>query len=364
MIVNNSELSDLYTDYLITSTSYTTATDLSALLNGEISHDKITRLLSKGEAFNSKTLWLASKPLVREFETGDGCISIDDSIQEKPYTDENGLNCWHWDHTKGRSVKGVNFITAFYYHRGANMPLATEFILKSKQQKDPKTGKMKRVSDRTKNQLYRELLQTVETNQVKYQYVLNDIWFSSSENMRFIKEELNKDFVMAIKKNRKVALSKSDKLQGKYVGIGSLGQEPDAVQEVYFEQVEFPVLLVKQVFKNEDGSTGILYLVSSDTNLTYEQIATIYQKRWKVEEFHKSVKHNSSLAKAPTKTITTQLSHFYASIIAFVKLELISFRTNMNHFALKSRIYLRGLSASMMELEELSTIHLRKQVTF
>lgn len=240
------------------------------------------------------------------------------------------------------------------------MPLATEFILKSKKQKDPKTGKMKRVNDKTKNQLFRELLQTVETNQVKYQYVLNDIWFSSTENMLFIKKELNKDFVMAIKKNRKVALNKSDKLQGKYVGIGSLELEPVAVQEVYFKQVEFPVLLIKQVFKNEDGSTGILYLVSSDTNLTYEQITTIYQKRWKIEEFHKSVKYNTSFAKAPTKTITTQLSHFYASIIDFIKLERLKFRTNMNHFALKSRIYLCGLNASMIELEELSTIHLKK----
>jgi len=363
MVVNNSELSDFYTDYLITSTSYTTATGLSSLLDGKISHDKFTRLLSRGEAFNSKTLWFASKPLVREFETSDGCISIDDSIQEKPYTDESALNCWHWDHTKGRSVKGVNFITAFYYHRGANMPLSTEFILKSKKRQDPKTGKKKRVSDKNKNQLYRELLQTIKTNQVKYQYVLNDIWFSSSANMRFVKTELNKDFVMAIKKNRKVALSKSDKLQGKYVGIGSLGLEPNAVQEVYFKQVEFPVLLIKQVFKNEDGSMGILYLISSDTNLTYDQITTIYQKRWKVEEFHKSVKYNTSLAKAPTKTITTQLSHFYASIIAFVKLELMSFRTNMNHFALKLKIYMSGLNASMIELKNLSTIHLRKQVT-
>ena len=109
MIVNNSELSDLYTDYLITSTSYTTATGLSSLLNEEISHDKFTRLLNKREAFNSKTLWLTSKPLVREFETSDGCISIDDSIQEKRYTDESALNCWHWDHTKGRSVKRGKF---------------------------------------------------------------------------------------------------------------------------------------------------------------------------------------------------------------------------------------------------------------
>ena len=356
MNVNNSEIADLYTDYLLVSTSYTTATGLSSLTDEIVSHDKITRILSKGELFNSACLWKASKPIVRGFETHDGCISIDDSIQEKPYTDENKLICWHWDHVKNRSVKGVNFITAFYSHRGANVPLATDFVTKSKKQINPKTGKVKQVSDKTKNELYRRLLQTVETNQVKYQYVLNDIWFSSSQNMRFVKETVKKDFVMAMKKNRKVALSKQDKLNGKYVRIEALGLEHGTVQKVYFKQVGFPVLLIKQAFKNEGGSMGVLYLISSDLNLTYKQITTIYQKRWKVEEFHKSVKYNTSFAKAPTKTVQTQLSHFYASIIAQVKLERLKFRKGSNHFALKSKIYLASLRAGFMEMEKLSTI--------
>ena len=49
--------------------------------------------------------------------------------------------------------------------------------------------------------------------------------------------------------------------------------EPGEVREVYVEQVEFPLLLVKQVFKNEeDGSEGVLYLVSSDLTLEYERL--------------------------------------------------------------------------------------------
>ncbi len=36
------QLPDIYTDYLISQNQYATATGLSALLDGEISHDKIT----------------------------------------------------------------------------------------------------------------------------------------------------------------------------------------------------------------------------------------------------------------------------------------------------------------------------------
>ena len=46
---------ELYSDYLISSFNYTTATGLSAALNGQISHDAITRLLS-GDELDSKQL--------------------------------------------------------------------------------------------------------------------------------------------------------------------------------------------------------------------------------------------------------------------------------------------------------------------
>jgi hypothetical protein len=46
-------LLDLYTDYLLSSFGPTTATGLSKVLDGAVSHDKITRLLS-GNDFSSK----------------------------------------------------------------------------------------------------------------------------------------------------------------------------------------------------------------------------------------------------------------------------------------------------------------------
>lgn len=42
----NAEHFDLYTDYLISSFGPTTATGLSALLDGQLSHDQVTRLLA------------------------------------------------------------------------------------------------------------------------------------------------------------------------------------------------------------------------------------------------------------------------------------------------------------------------------
>jgi hypothetical protein len=48
-------LLDLYSDYLISAFGQTTATGLSALLNGEISHDSVQRFLAS-ERKTSKDL--------------------------------------------------------------------------------------------------------------------------------------------------------------------------------------------------------------------------------------------------------------------------------------------------------------------
>ena len=345
---------DLYTDYLISSTSMTTATGLSTLLEGSISHDKITRHLSKS-TYDSKHLWKKVKPMVEELCSSDDLVVIcfDDSIEEKRYTDMSELICYHFDHTVNRAIKGVNFLTALVNTKKVSLPCAVEFVKKDKEIIDPKTGKKKRISSKTKNEMYREMLRSCNRN-INFDYVLNDSWYSSSDNMKLIKEELGRDFIMALKSNRKVALSQTDKEQKKYIGIGLLELEQQPM-EVWLEELDFPLLLTKQVFKNEDGTVGELYLVSSDLNLSYEKIATIYKRRWSVEVYHKSVKSNASFAKSPTKVIRTQVNHFMLSILAYVKLEWLQLRNQLNHFAMKSKIYICALEAAMKQLKELST---------
>ena len=103
----NRELVDLYSDYLLSSFGATTATGLSDLLEGALSHDPITRFLSQ-QRFDSKTLRQLVKPMVRAIEDDADVLIFDDTIQEKPHTDENELISWHFDHSKNRTVKGIN----------------------------------------------------------------------------------------------------------------------------------------------------------------------------------------------------------------------------------------------------------------
>jgi len=71
---------DLYTDYPITSTSYTTATGMASMLS--IKHDRITRALSTGD-YDSKFLWNRAKVYVQEVTQSRETVflTFDDSIR-------------------------------------------------------------------------------------------------------------------------------------------------------------------------------------------------------------------------------------------------------------------------------------------
>ena len=343
------EILDIYTDYLISSTGQTTSTGLSRLLDNRISHDKITRFL-RDSYLDSVELWKHAKPLVRSIEDDEGVLIIDDSIAEKEHTDENAMVTWHWGHSKQRYVKGVNFLSLLYHSKEVSVPIGVTLIEKTNPGTDRKTGKTKYVSEKSKNEYFRDMLKIAQ-RQVKYRYVLGDSWFSSTENFNFITGEMGKHFIMAIECSRTVALSAQDRAAGKFQRVDAIAEPKDGdCLAVYLRGVEKPLLLAKQVFTNKDGSQGILYLVSSDTSLDFDGITTIYQKRWKVEEYHKSLKQNASLAKSPTKTIETQANHFFASMLAFVKLEKLKVKTGLGHFQFKAQLYLAGLKTMNAQL--------------
>lgn len=355
----NKAILDLYSDYLISTFGQATATGLSAAIDGRYSHDQITRFLGE-PAYSQKEYWQEIKAVVRQVEQEDGVLLVDDTIEAKPYSEESELVCWHYDHSQGRNVKGINLVN-FVYHsqqsdgQAVSIPVAFETVVKPDIYLDPKSGKYKRRSEITKNELVRQRLKTLsKSNKLRFKYVINDIWFSSKDNMNWIKQDLKKDFVMALKANRLVALNQADKRQGRFVSLAELDFKPGQCRLVYLKGVAFPVLVAKQVFTNQDGSTGVLFLVSSDTTLTYEQLTAIYHKRWNVEVCHKSLKQNVALERSPTKTIRSQRNHIFAAMIAITKLECLKLHHHSNHFALKAKLYLKAVQAALNELQTLN----------
>jgi IS4 transposase len=337
-------LLDLYSYYLLSSFGPTTATDLSSLLDGEVSHDQVTRFLS-GDAYTSKTLWQHIKSTLRSVERDEGVLIFDDTIQAKPHTDENELICWHFDHTENRSVKGIDLLNCVYQIDDLTIPVAFELVRKPLLFSDPETGQTKRKSEETKNELLRSMLQTCQHNQIKYRYILADSWFSAKDNLTFIRHRLDKHFIVALKSNRTGALSKEDKLQGRVSRIDALPWSEETPVLGWIKGLDF------QVFTNKDGSTGSLYLACSDFDLQALDIETIYQKRWRVEVFHKTLKSDAALAKSPQAGTNPEQPCLYAAF----RVECLRIKHGWKNHALKTKLYMKAIRSAFEQLQKLKT---------
>ena len=348
-----SELLDIYSDYLISQNQQATATGLSLLLDGQISHDKVTRFLNKNQ-FTSKDLWKYVKADIRRYKKNKGgVLIIDDTIEEKPYTDENEIICWHFSHTKGRYIKGVNLLSCLVRYEDTALPVFFDIVSKDMHFCDLKTKEEFRKSSITKNQRFRSLVQQAITNKIEFDYVLADSWFGAKGNMEFIHYDLKKAFIFGIKANRLIVLSEKERKKRQYQNLKALNLKDNEKKTVWLKNLAFPVSVIKKVFKNEDGSTGTLYLVTNDLDSDADHIYQVYQKRWRIEEYHKSIKQNASLEKSPTKVVRSQRNHIFASIIAYCKLEFLRAKTALNHFALKYKLIVRANQMAFQELKKL-----------
>lgn len=349
MTPRTDQILDLYSDYLLASFGQTSATGMARLIT-HLSHDQITRFLA-GKEFDNKDLWKIVKPHLRQIQDEDAVLIFDDTIEEKAYSDESEIICWYWDHTVGRNVKGINLLSALYYSNGVSLPVSLHFVQKTERVPDQKTGKDKWASSISKNEVMRQMIQSSISRQIPFRYVLADTWYSSDENMEFIKLKAKKDFIIPLKDNRNIYLECASANKRNAIKITDLDFTTETMQDVWLEGVCFPVHIYRQVFRNEDGSVKTLYLCTSDLALSASGLSTLYQKRWKVEEYHKSLKSNASFAKSPARRVGSQLNHLFCSVVAFVKMELCRLGSGLNHFAQKAQLYHAAMVSAFATLQ-------------
>jgi len=198
-------------------------------------------------------------------------LVVDDSILEKAHIDPNSLLCTHYDHSLGRYVKGLNFVSLLYVAVALAVPIAVELVEKKQAVKDAKTQKVSQKSLLTKNEMLRAMLCVAlpgrPQQQVAYRYLLADSWYASAANMNQVRE-LGHAFIFALPTSRAVARNEVGRGRGEFQALDTLVFTDRQPLRVWLRGVAEAVLVVRQVFTNKDGSQGVLYLVSSDTRLT------------------------------------------------------------------------------------------------
>lgn len=302
---------EIYMSYLLSESQYTSCVRLSTIMK-TISHDSINRFLER-ERFEPKDLFDEEK---NKIELVGGILSVDDSVLDKPYSDPSkaAFIDYFWSGKHHAIVKGINIISIFYTDiHGISVPINYRIYNKSVNQ--------------TKNDYFREMLVEVMSWGVLPAWVTGDSWYSSLENLKFIRsKKLN--FMFGIESNRIIS---SDR--GKYIQIQKFeGWSPDGMNTVYLKDygmVKACRQLYKNVYRYYVMSTAELSNLESITKIDFDRM---HDAHWSVERFHRAIKQVCNIERFQVRNENPIKNHIFCALKAFVKLELMRFNETISHW--------------------------------
>ncbi len=268
----------------------------------DLSHDSVNRFLLR-ESYEPVDLFNEFKQYI---ELIGGTLSIDDTVIEKLYSNPklSEFIGYFWSGNKHKTIKGINLITLLYTDpNGVSVPLNYRLYDKG--------------DNLSKNDYFRMMLSEVLAWGLQPAYVTGDSWYSSKDNLKFLrKQELG--FMMGIAKNRQVSI-----ITGQYQSVESLEIEEHGTI-VHLKEFG-KVKVFKKHFKNEMVRFYILFcqdnqdLNEIDKTLFLQLKAT----HWIIECYHRALKQLCGINKFIVRKSEAILTHFFSSLRAFIKLELM-----------------------------------------
>jgi Transposase DDE domain len=327
---------EMYMSYLLSEPQYTSCIRLSTIMQ-TISHDSINRFLER-ERFEPKDLFDEEK---NKIELVGGVLSVDDSILDKPYSDPSkaAFIDYFWSGKHHGIVKGINIISLFYTDiHGISVPINYRIYNKA--------------VNKTKNDYFREMLVEVMSWGVLPAWVTGDSWYSSLENLKFIRsKKLN--FMFGIESNRIVS---SDR--GKYIQIQKFeGWSSENINTVYLKDygmVKACRQLYKNVYRYYVMSTAELSNLESITKIDFDRL---HDAHWSIERFHRAIKQVCNIERFQVRNENPIKNHIFCALKAFVKLELMRFNQTISHwYEIKRDLYLDVIRHFIMGAAKLNGV--------
>ena len=302
---------NIYTSYLLSDPQYTSCTRLADIMKN-ISHDSVNRFLER-EDFDPKDLYDAEK---ENIELIGGILSADDSVLDKPYSNPSkaAFIDWFWSGKHKRTVKGINLVTLFYTDiHGVSVPVNFRIV-------DKKSGK-------TKNDYFKEMLIEVLSWGIAPAWVTGDAWYSSLENLQFIrKQQLN--LMFGIEKNRIVSETRGEYIQiQKFEGWSS--EDSATLYLKGYGMVKVFRQLYKKSYRYYIMSTANLENLESITVIDFERV---HDAHWTIERFHRAIKQVCNIERFQIRNEKPIKNHIFCSIKAFVRLEFMRVNKEISHW--------------------------------
>lgn len=152
---------------------------------------------------------------------------------------------------------------------------------------------------------------------LKPKIVTADTWYSSQENLKFMKDQ-KFGFLMGIAKNRSVSVNGTD-----YTQVSNL-EIPDEGLLVYLKKFGH-LKVFQRTFKNGAERYYIIYLPEPEAiaQITRHEFKELHSTHWGIESYHRAIKQVCGISRDMVGTSEAIRTHFFCAIRAFTKLELM-----------------------------------------
>lgn len=238
-------------------------------------------------------------------------LIIDDSMFERNRSKKVELLAKAYDHVKHCYKFGFRMLTLGWSDGSTFLPVNS--ILLSTENKKNRINEAKEVDKRTVGYKRRmlavekgtiamlELLRSAKKAYIPAKYVLFDSWFSSPSSLHFVKE-IGYDVIAMVKKTPKMFF----RYNGENMPMTSIynknkkqrGRSRYLLSVIVEVVKDGKIIPAKVVYvRNKNKRNEYLCLISTDVNLSEDEIIRTYGKRWDIEVFFKVCKSYLHLGK-------------------------------------------------------------------
>ena len=229
---------------------------------------------------------------------------VDDTVVARDRSSKVELLARVNDHARSRYVRGFRMLTLGWSDGASFIPVNS--CLLSTENKENRIVEARKVNEQSYGAMARKMAQTKSTDVVPQlikqaqqaglyaKYVLFDSWFTSPK-MIFAMKALNLETVAMVKKTEKIHFQyQGEMLSDKAIFKRSKKRRGrakyllSAMVNVCYDDRSMPAKLV--YVRNRNKKNEYLVLISTDADLTEQEIIQLYGKRWDIEVFFKTTK--------------------------------------------------------------------------
>ena len=268
----------------------------------KVSRDAVYRLF-KNPNYNWQALLLAIALKFIAFITGEvnssdqrRCLVIDDTCIERPKSAKSELLAKIWDHVDGRFIRGyqnlllgwtdgLSFFPLFSYLVSSSSKECRYFEANSKIDGRTRSGRLRKMATMKKPDLVVAMCKQALEAGIKAEYVLFDSWFFSQGLLARL-HTLGLSVISLVKTNLKFSITRDGKpLTQRQIRALLKSKSPcrrrDLIGEIvaYYHGIKVKLVLVR----NQANPANFVTIVSTNLELSAEEIIKTYIFRWKIE---------------------------------------------------------------------------------